>query len=295
LAETLDFSIIVATRDRPTHLKGCLAALAELRYPLGRFEVIVVDDGSAIPMADAVAPYPDHLRLSFQAQAAGGPALARNLGASAAQGRFLAFTDDDCRPAPEWLERLASRVFENPDAIVGGRVVNALEDNLYSAASQALVDYLYVYFNQDPHRAWFLVSANLALAAGIFRSVGGFDPAYPAAAAEDRDLCSRLRGAGYSMLHAPDAIVYHRHDLTLAGFWRQHFGYGRGASRYWAVRRRDSGAGLRMEPPGFYWGMLTYALRQAQVRRPAGVAALLVLSQAANAAGYFWNRFFASR
>jgi len=157
---------------------------------------------------------------------------------------------------------------------------------VFSAASQALISYLYDYFNRDPGRIWFLASNNFALAARTFRSVGGYDTSYPMAAAEDRDLCDRLRAAGHSMAYAPGAVVYHSHPLNILTFWSQHFGYGRGARRYWRAHRHRCGEAVRVEPPRFYSGMLAYALRQEHMRNTPAVAALLLLSQAANVAGF---------
>ena len=231
----------------------------------------------------------ERLQITLLSQPGAGPAAARNRGAAAAQGRFLAFTDDDCRPAPEWLDHLAACLKDAPDSIVGGRTVNALENNIFAAASQALISYLYDYFNRDPGRIWFLASNNFALAARTFRSVGGYDTSYPRAAAEDRDLCDRLRAAGHSMLYARDAVVHHSHPLNLPAFWSQHFGYGRGARRYWRAHRHRCGEAVRVEPPRFYSGMLAHALRQEDMPNAPAVAALLLLSQAANVAGFLWE------
>ena len=288
MPETLDFSIIIPTRNRHAQLAACLDAVAELRYPGARFEVMVVDDGSLASVEPVVAARRERLRITLHSQNGAGPAQARNRAAAAAQGRFLAFTDDDCRPAPEWLDHLAAGLKDAPDSIVGGRTVNALENNMFAAASQTLISYLYDYFNRDPGEAWFLASNNFALAAESFRSVGGYDPTYPRAAAEDRDLCDRLRAGGHSMVYAPGAVVYHSHPLSLPAFWSQHFDYGRGARRYWRAHRQRCGDAVRVQPPRFYSGMLAYALRQEHTRNAPAVAALLVLSQAANAAGFLW-------
>lgn len=283
--ETIDFSIIVPTRDRHAQLAACLDALAELRYPASRFEVVVVDDGSRTPVEPVLEPRRERLQIRLRTQPGAGPARARNHGADAARGRFLAFTDDDCAPAPDWLEKLAVRLADAPDAVAGGCTVNLLKDNLFATASQSLLSYLYEYFSDNRGVPWFLASCNFALAASTFHSVGGFDPSYPTAAAEDRDICDRLRLHGYSMVYAPDAVVYHEHALDLRKFWSQHFGYGRGACRFWRAHRDRSGGKIRIEPPAFYWGMLMYPLRHRS-RASLAVAALLLVSQVANLAGF---------
>ena len=44
-----------------------------------------------------------------------GPGAARNLGARGARGTFLAFTEDDCLPAPDWLAAAAARLGHEPE------------------------------------------------------------------------------------------------------------------------------------------------------------------------------------
>ena len=105
-------------------------------------EWLVVDDGSPQRLDAVVAPFQDRLDLTFLRQANAGPAAARNAGARRARGSYLTFTDDDCAPAPAWLRALATQFARTPDALVGGRTVNALHDNMYAEASQQLIDYL---------------------------------------------------------------------------------------------------------------------------------------------------------
>ncbi len=194
-ARELVFSVIVPTFARPSALTGCLAALAVLDFPRDEWEVIVVDDGSENPPDAIVQRFANDLQVQLVLTSHAGPAAARNAGAAVAKGRYLAFTDDDCRPTAGWLRALRSRLDLDPDVLVGGRTVNAVEQNPYSAASQCLIDHLFSYYNADPSDARLLTSNNLALAGGLFRSSEGFDERFPVAAAEDRELCDRLRRA----------------------------------------------------------------------------------------------------
>ncbi len=88
------------------------------------------------------------------------------------------------------------------------------------------------------------------------------------AAGEDRDICDWLHIQGRRMAYAPDAVVYHRHPLTPAGFWTQHSGYGRGARRYRRAHRKRCGSDVRIEPPDFYWNLLLWPLRREDLRAP---------------------------
>src|SRR5262249_39896599 len=152
-------------------LKACLTALAHLDYPQKHFEVIVVDDGGKSPLEAVVATYADRLDLLLLRQSHAGPAAARNTGAAHAKGQFLAFTDDDCRPATDWLRAFAMRFATAPDHAIGGRTLNALVDNPYATASQLIIDFVYAHYNADPSQARFFASNNLALSTDRFHAL----------------------------------------------------------------------------------------------------------------------------
>lgn len=284
------FSIIVPTYVRPRQLATCLRSLSLLDYRRDRFQVIVVDDGGKIPLEVAVAPFNDRLDVTLLTQPQAGPATARNTGVTQAKGEFLVFTDDDCAPTPDWLQKLAARFGAAPDRGIVGRTLNTLPDNLYSTASQFLIDYLCAYYNADPNQAHFITSNNLAVPADSFHAIGGFDMTFPRAGGEDREFCDRWLRHGYRMTYAKEVLVYHNHRLTFRAFWRQHFNYGRGAFRFHHLRAQRGSERIRLEPLSFYQNLLRYPLSQAPGRRALLLAVLLVVSQAANAAGFFWEK-----
>ena len=145
-AKTL-FSIIVPTYNRPEKLAACLQSFVELEYPRDKFQVIVVNDSTEISVETTISAFLQQLNLTLLTQPNSGPATARNTGAFAAEGEFIVFTDDDCTVGTDWLQNLEKRFVETPDCLIGGRTVNALPDNIYSTASQQLIDYLYSYYN----------------------------------------------------------------------------------------------------------------------------------------------------
>jgi glycosyltransferase involved in cell wall biosynthesis len=283
------FSIIIPTYGRPSQLSACLQSITLLNYPHDRFEVIVVDDGSKTSPEAVVASFQDRLDVTLLAQIHSGPAAARNTGAARAKGNFLAFIDDDCAPAINWLQALAARFVTAPEHAIAGRAINALPYNLYSTASQILIDYLYDYYNADHDQPRFFTSNNLAIRLDQFHAVGEFDPSFTLAGAEDRELCDRWLYHDYPMIYAPEVLVYHAHVLTLQTFWRQHFTYGRGAFRFHQVRAKRSQQRIRLEPLSFYLNLLRYPSFRGQGWRTLSIAALLVLSQGANLAGLVWE------
>ena len=283
-------SIVIPTYNRPAVLECCLQAIAGQAFPRNRFEVIVVDDGGTFSLDQILGPYREKFSLRLIHQTNSGPASARNRGAKEAAGQLLVFTDDDCFPSADWLTQLAERHVQAPDCAVGGETRNALENNIYSTASQLLVSYLLTYYSSAPQRVRFFPSSNLAFPTERFRSVGGFNASYPRAAGEDRELCDRWQYRGHRMIYAPEAVVYHSHHLKAKTFLRQHFQYGCGAFYYHLHRSLQRQQPMKVESPTFYINMLTYPFGKIPFRRAVQTVLLLVAAQAMNAAGFFWER-----
>jgi len=287
MEESLPFiSVIVPTYERVAQLSACLSALASQDYPRDHFEVLVVDDGGAISPDGIIETFRHQLNLRLLKQRHSGPAAARNYGAAHAKGPFLAFTDDDCTPAPDWLRSLATGFVSCSDCAFGGRTINELAHVPYSTASQLVTDYLYARWNSDPDNATFLTSNNFALPAKSFHDVGGFDTGWTRAAGEDRDLCDRLISRDYRLRYVSDALVSHAHPLTFRTFWRQHFNYGRGSYRLHRLRAQHSARAIRVEPLGFYLRMVGYPFARASGGKALLLAVLLAVAQVAHAAGF---------
>jgi glycosyltransferase involved in cell wall biosynthesis len=277
------FSIVIPTYNRPRELAKCLQSLVYLEYPRDSFEVIVVDDGSQMPLREIVATLCPQLQVVFIALPHAGPAAARNAGAERANGTFLAFTDDDCTVKSDWLQQLAAGFVKTPEHLIGGCTLNALLDNPYSTASQLIVDLVYSYYNADPAHARFFASNNMAIPAYRFHELGGFDSSFRTS--EDRDFCDRWLQHGYEMTYAAEAVVYHAHPLTLRTFWRQHFGYGRGAFRF-HKNRAQRGSGPFRPDLQFYLNLVRYPFNGHNRR---ALFSMLVVWQLANTAGFIWE------
>jgi GT2 family glycosyltransferase len=273
--------VIVPTYRRPQGLGVLLRALHSLHFAKEAFEVIVVDDGESSNL-EALSNSLAGLNLRCISQAHTGPARARNRGAACASGRYLAFTDDDCIPDPNWLNELLAVLDHSPEHLVGGQVVNAAVDNRFSSASQQISDYLLRYLNNDPRHPVFFLSNNIAMSAKLFHSVGGFHTSFPVAGGEDREFCHRCLRLGFGMTYAPAAIVHHNHRLTFTSYWRQHFGYGLGARTFRSLAKK-TGHTVSFESLAFYRGLL--ASRATDSPR-AHHAFLIALSQLAVATGY---------
>jgi len=286
--ENILFSVVVPSYNRSEQLLGCLRALALQEYDRDSFEVIVVLDGCDVPRDDRWERLHGDLRLTVLRQSHAGPARARNMGASRARGRYLAFTDDDCFPAPDWLGCLAARAAVSEGCAFGGKTVSALQRNIFSEASQLLVDYQYFFHTENPGRLRFFTSNNLVVPIERFHAIGGFDTSYPLAAGEDREFCRRWQKNGFPMAYAPEAVVHHAHSMTTVSFVRQQFNYGRGSYLY---HRPKSGRGRGFEPYSFYLKLFSYPFRQPGGTRKLSIACLFLVSQLFILAGYLREAF----
>lgn len=276
-------TVIVPTRGRPYELQQCLEALSAQHYRA--FEVVVIHDGPRSPTSKSTL---SDLEVRLLEQSPAGPAAARNLAAQHARGVLLAFTDDDCRPAPDWLARVAAAFHAAPDCAIGGRTVTAFPDSVFSAASQTVVDFVYAHYNRVPAQSRFFASNNLAVPTRSFRELGGFDERFTTA--EDREFCDRWLRSGRRLVYDPEAVVVHANALGLGRFAQQHFGYGRGAFAFHRARGGLVAASVVRES-AFYL-LLPGLARRAAAARSVGRATFgstLIIWQAANAAGFAWE------
>jgi GT2 family glycosyltransferase len=296
MPESPSFSIIVPAWDRPGPLAACLRALLEQDYPEDAFEIIVVDDGSEVPLRENVAEARADSRVRWvRLPVNEGPASARNQGAMHARGRYLAFTDDDCIPAPDWLKNLHEALESAPGHAVGGRLVDGCPENLWAAANQYILDAVYEYYNTDQRRSRFFATANIAMAAGHFREAGGFDRRYRTS--EDRDFCARWMRAGFGLIYAPEAVVVHESAMGPGRFWVRHYRFGEGAFRFRTQHERTANGAMKLEPGGFYRRLCFAPLDAGFTVRAVGLSSLVILSQAASALGFLaaWLRAQISR
>jgi glycosyltransferase involved in cell wall biosynthesis len=279
MAETVGaplISVVVPTRDRPDQLERCLAALGQ-QTASGSIEVIVVDDGSANRAAveDVVR---DRSQVRLVRRAGAGPAAARNSGVRAARGTYICFTDDDCEPRADWVERLAGSLSRGA-AAAAGVTLSGSPGNPLAEASELIAGALSPARNGEGLA--FAPSNNLGCRAELLAAIP-FDETFPVAAGEDRDWCARLRAAGHVLVRESAAVVVHRQQLRFDDFWNQQLRYGRGAFRF----RRGSGA-RSLEPPMFYARLVRQGFR-----RGARTGLLVGLAQLGTAVGFIaeWKR-----
>lgn len=167
----------------------------------GGLELLMVDDASTDGSLSSVvsilekAKRSDSIQVRFlKTPRRVGPAAARNLGIRQAGGRFIAFTDADVVPAPNWIEEI-SKSFEEGVGGVAGITLTETSRLLYP-------------LRIAPVNAEF-ATCNIAYCREVLEKCGKFDERFTYALREDSDLAYRVLEAGYEISCNPNAVVFH--------------------------------------------------------------------------------------
>lgn len=238
-------SIVIPAYNAERTLDKCLeACLAQTHHAT---EVIVVDDGST----DRTAPIAKELPVRYIHQQNQGPAAARNRGTQASEGEVVAFTDADCVPKPDWIEKLLGG-FNGDVTGVGGTYGMADGATPMSRMIHEEIRVRHSRFGPDID---FLGSFNVAYRKEALIAAGGFDEDFRHASGEDNDLAYRLHTQGGRLCFTPHAVVDHFHPTELVpylrkqrrhGFWRMKL-YAKHPLR--AGGDRYAGLGDLLAPP----------------------------------------------
>jgi glycosyltransferase involved in cell wall biosynthesis len=224
----MDISLIVCTRDRCQKLAGCLGSVQDISFERP-WELVIVDNGST---DDTAAVVREFIRTtSIKAVYLFEPKLGKSAGLNTAlrvvQGQILAFTDDDCYPAPDFLSQVWS-AFDDPSVgYIGGRIT------LHDPADHPMT------INESMTPVTFpagsfvsagcVQGANMAFRRRVLLDIGGFDPLFgPGAlfpAAEEIEAVSRASAMGWKGEYHPEVVVAHHHGRQAgdaAALWKEY-------------------------------------------------------------------------
>ncbi|MHC4481719.1 MAG: glycosyltransferase family 2 protein [Planctomycetota bacterium] len=217
-------SLVICTRNRARLLRRLLVSLKGQTLPPGEFEVVVVDDGSTDETPEVcreLSEGPIELRCLCPGSHIGA-AAARNCGMEEARGDLLVFTDDDCVPHEQWLERMRSALREHP--VVAGAVATATDD--YWQLCHNIAQFYGFMPGRPEGPTDFIAGANMGFRRKVLEEVGGFRQMQRYAA--DIECVFRARQRGYRPFFVPDAVVTHDPQRTSAeSIFRYAFDHGR--------------------------------------------------------------------
>jgi GT2 family glycosyltransferase len=242
--KSIDISIIVCTRNRARSLRGTLESLAAIRTSY-QWEALLVDNASTDDTAAVIAAANtcgERLRRLYEPRVGSG--AARDGAWRRAKGQIIAFTDDDCYLAPDFIDAMLAAFAERPRAgCIGGRIL------LFDPSDSAItIDERTEPVRTLPYSFVFpgmLQGANMAFRREALQASGGFDPTFGAGTpypCEDIDALAAVLWKGYEAWFDPRPVIYHHHGRKAADLPSLVAGYSRGRGAFYAkyVTRQDT-------------------------------------------------------
>ena len=216
-----EIAVVVPSHDRPLRLRWLLNALAEQTLPRERWELLIAHDSSG-PETEklltthelATAGVLRHVQLP---PGSAPPGRNRNVAWRMARAPIIAFTDDDCRPPRDWLEKALAAAKRHPGAIVQGATMpDPDEGQIGHHAPHVRMQSIW------PPRPW-AQACNIVYPRDVLERAGGFpEDMY---VGEDTALAETARAQGAAYVGAPDVVTRHAIDEAslvsmVRGAWR---------------------------------------------------------------------------
>jgi glycosyltransferase involved in cell wall biosynthesis len=259
-------TVCICTHDRPAYLRDCLDGLRQQTIGPDGFDILVVDSASTadvpaqlVRLVAAVT----NARLVQVGQL--GVSIARNTGAAAASGDYIAYIDDDAIPAPDWVACILAAIERgNPKpAMIGGRILPQWEAPLPDWWPPRLRGVLSIIEaeGQGEYRSAALPAglepygANMVVQIRALHAVGGFGrtsgrSGQALLSDEEVQLAHKLQPAGHSVRYDSRIVVRHQIQATrLTPAWLLSRLYWQGVSAVLTRRTLGSPVAVWRELP----------------------------------------------
>jgi len=236
-----EVTVVIPTLGR-LMLRGTLEALAQ--GSVRPAQVIVVDQGRREELAAMAAGYTAMgMPVTWIPSHQTGRSAGLNEGMARVGTDYTAITDDDCLPAPDWVESIVYELSQRPDAIVTGRVeAGGEEPVLCVVISEEAIEQRKPSLRFDR-----LSGGNMAIATSLARTLGPFQEAACMRTAEDAEFAYRALRANVPIRYAPQMVVTHRgwRDIRQRSLQYRDYGLSQGGFYGLYLRRGDLFIALR--------------------------------------------------
>lgn len=235
-------SVVLATKNRPVLARRCLESIVQLEYP--NFDVVVVDSSDGNETETLIK---EHFGdVHYVRNHAGRVCVAKSRGARAAQGTYVAFTDDDAEVDRHWVTELVLALESSPNVACATGFVMPLE---LETRAQGLFEESGAFVEGIHPRRISLAKrepgsllpyatgrigagVNMAWRNDVLTELGYFDIALDTCGAEDLAVFFDALCAGFEIVYQPGAIVWHQHRRTMEELRAQTLWHATGLGAY---------------------------------------------------------------
>ncbi|MEM9363301.1 MAG: glycosyltransferase [Bacteroidota bacterium] len=214
-------SLIIPVYNRPEEIRELLESLLKQTYS-GEYEVVIIEDGSAVDSQEVINRFEDSLEISYYFKPNTGPGDSRNYGMEKAKGNYMIVLDSDCILPPSYLEEVHKELKSNFVHCFGGP--DAADDSFTNV--QKAINYVMTSFwttggirgGKKAVGKFQPRSFNMGISREVFQKTGGFGQIHPG---EDPDLTFRIWEAGFDTRLFPKAYVFHKRRVDWNKFYIQ--------------------------------------------------------------------------
>ncbi|OGW55928.1 MAG: hypothetical protein A2Y81_10500 [Nitrospirae bacterium RBG_13_43_8] len=243
----MKISVVIPTYNRVHFLQECLESLEKQIFPKNDFEVVVVNDGSKDSTEEFLRSFRNKtaLNCTLITQENRGVSHARNVGIQHAQGKYVAFSDDDCILPDNWLMRIydhlesadqdvagiggpLTSVSKNKDSLIGRFICYLDEFNYIPVTGKYLIRPVHISKLHGNEHIPYLRTSNAGFRRECLRQIGGFDINFTRPGGEDPDLCYRLLNLNYNFYFDKNLRVLHQSRDSFTSYFRSLKNYLKG-------------------------------------------------------------------
>lgn len=221
----MKYSIIIPVYNRPDEVEELLESIATQVRP--DIEVIVVEDGSSVSCKEVVARYEGRMNVHYYYKENGGPALARNYGATHASGSYLIILDSDVVLPPGYFDAVDKGLEKEQCEAFGGPDKAA---DSFTPVQKAISYSMTSFFTTGGIRGgkkkmdkFYPRSYNMGVRRDVYNKLCGFSRMR---FGEDIDFSYRIVESGYKACLLPDAWVWHKRRTDFRKFFKQVYNSG---------------------------------------------------------------------
>ena len=216
----MKYSVIIPVYNRPDEARELLESLCA--QTCRDFEVVIVEDGSAIPCKEVAEAYADRLDIHYYVKENGGPGRARNYGVERARGEYVLILDSDAVLPEGYIAAVEDELEREPaDAFGGPDRAHPDFTPMQKAINYAMTSFFTtggIRGGKKKLDKFYPRSFNMGVRREVYQALGGFsDMRF----GEDIDFSTRIFKGGYRCRLFPEAWVWHKRRTDLKKFFKQ--------------------------------------------------------------------------